>query len=231
MHWPSFKIVVRRVFAYHKLLYGGSQTESIPSTTSLIGSPKRERPSHASENESGIPAAARTASAPIPLLKTMSSDVADGGASVKDNPGGQSGSNAKKPKQASSYLQQFPWILPAAETPILLADLRALLEEEGILSLLTSSAAITAVDASSDQSHSVALEEEKLQSSANAAEGGGQPPIRPGTAEWIANNSLTAIATNYMRIWLSLREVEFKDAHPRVTKAISTVVGYVHAQV
>ncbi len=223
VHWPCIKIVARIVLNYHRKLYGSSSADGGASDGS--GSGVRER-SNTYGKSAAKPA---TPSAPIPLKGAPAAPATPSAATSRDL---QSSAAAPKTPKQPANLTQFPWIIPPAENQAMLSEVRAQLVDEGVLAILTSNAARASASSapagygpSSQWDSPGGCDAED----SNQGENVGQPSA--SSAECAGNGAIMSIATSYMRIWLSLREIEFKDPHPKVARAIGAVVGYVHAQV
>ena len=127
----------------------------------------------------------------------------------------------------------------------MLSEVRAQLVDEGVLAILTSNAARASASGTPSASAAAASAAgygyghySQWDTPGGGGGGGGEAeepgvaaPPSAASAEGTAANAVISLATSYMRIWLSLREIEFKDPHPKVARAIGAVVGYVHAQV
>lgn len=109
---------------------------------------------------------------------------------------------ASSTKKGSSY-QQFPWLLPSSESKKLIAEVEQHLIDEGVLLIFSGGT----------------LKSKMLENGI----------VDDETASYYAG--LTAMATSYIRLWLSLREMQYKDSHPRIVKTICSVMSYVNAQV
>ena len=104
-------------------------------------------------------------------------------------------------KQLSSY-QLFPWLLPSGEHKTLIADVENLLVEEGVFSIISG----TSINKKSE--------------------------IHSTDSEMMGHYTvISSMSASYVRLWLSLREIQFKEPHAKIAKAVSLVIQYVHSQV
>lgn len=129
-----------------------------------------------------------------------SRDKTTTGGSAKESQAGNTDPSSSSNRHMSTY-QLFPWLLPSAEHRNLAADVENLLIEEGVLSILSGGSLNCKDEANMEDPEIIGY-----------------------------FSIISSLAASYLRLWLSLREIQFKDAHPRLAKAMSCVISYVHAQ-
>jgi hypothetical protein len=214
------KHVAKKVMLYHIKVFG-SDASATPSMTST------ERASIASDRRP-------PASSPIPLKDSKNSS-ADASAAVALPP----------PTRPPKSLLQFPWILPGPDTQILLSEVKGLLTDQGALAHLLAEAASMNTASTPSQAPAFAsyrqqavgveaARQRALSREGLSVDGDTDPAAAGGssaTPEQVANNALTTLATSYLRLWLSIREIQYKDPHTKISKTVAALISYIHGQV
>lgn len=218
IHWPCIKLVASFVLKYHNRLFSrdvqpsstAQTAEATPGNTTVLMVAAAFTFKYVYiYSMYGVVcclvnrnrAGSRAPSAPIPV-GTDGPKAAVTGSSDMPPPASPLPPPATAPGRNMSSYQIFPWLLPSADHRALVNEVETLLVEEGVLSIVTG----TNINKMSD--------------------------INPVDADLAGQYTIIAsMASSYVRLWLSLREIQYKDSHPRVVKAMTTVVNYVHAQV